>query len=155
MLEIAMRELTETEKTELGRRKAQFDAFLEERMPVLVDFAENLELPDAPSVLVEAKAFLSAISQYMENQRIGPDDRVWIITRVGYFVGEWFVQMHGGCWFLNETPDTRYFLRYVVGKFSSIRNQNAMIDPFLIAETFVDSNCPRSLLTLVAQVESE
>ena len=150
-----MRKLTETEQAECGRRKMRFDAFLEERMPVLVDFMERLELPNAPMVLVEASAFLPAVSQYLENQQIGPEDRAWILTRIAYFVGEWFVQKHGGCWYLNETPDTRYFLRYVVGKFTRVPNKNAMLDPFSIAETFVDSLCPSSLATLLADVESE
>ena len=57
-----MRELTELEIADLGRRKAQFDSFLEERMPVLADFIERLELPNAPMVLVEANTFLPAIS---------------------------------------------------------------------------------------------
>ena len=150
-----MRELTEAEQAERGRRKTQFDAFLAERLPVLVEFIERLELPHAPMVVVEANAFLPAIDQYMEKQQIGPDDRGWIMTRIGYFVGEWFVQKYGGCWYLNETPDTRYFLRYVVGKFARIQNKNAMIDPFSIAETFVESASPRSLVNLLADVESE
>lgn len=155
MLGIVMRELTKIEQSECGRRKTQFDAFLGERMPVLVDFIERLGLPNAPLVLVEANTFLPAISRYMENQQIDSEDRAWILTRIGYFVGEWFVQKHGGCWYLNKTPDTRYFLRYVVGKFAYIANKNAMIDPFSIAETFVDSLCPRSLANLLADVESE
>lgn len=150
-----MRELTEMEMTDLGRRKAQFDSFLEQRMPVLTNFIERLELPNAPLALVEADTFLPAISQYMESQRIDAGDRTWILTRIGYFIGEWLVQRYDGCWYLNEAPDTRYFLRYVVGKFTGISNQNAMIDPFSIAEEFVDSPCPRNLINVLADVDSE
>jgi hypothetical protein len=150
-----MRDLTEAERANLGRRKARFDAFLEERMPVLVDFVERLGLPNAPMVLVEANSFLPAIGRYMENQQIGHEDRTWILTRIGYFVGEWFVQQHGGCWYSNQAPDSRCFLRYVVGKFARIPNKHAMIDPFSIAEMFVDSPCPRSLVSVLADVESE
>lgn len=150
-----MREPTEQEMADLGRRRAQFDSFLEERMPVLTDFVERLDLPNAPMVLVEADTFLPAISQYMESQQVGGEDRTWILTRIGYFIGEWLVQRHGGCWYLNETPDTRYFLRYVVGRFTGISNHNAMIDPFSIAEMFADSPCPRSLVNVLAGVDSE
>mgnify|MGYP003668084495 FL=1 len=150
-----MRELTQLEMADLGRRKAQFNSFFEERMPVLTDFIERLELPNAPMVLVEANTFMPALSQYMESQQIDGEDRTWILTRIGYFIGEWLVQRYGGGWYLNEVPDTRYFLRYVVGRFSGIPNQNAMIDPFSIAELFVDSPCPRSLVNMLADVDSE
>ncbi len=150
-----MRELTELEMADLGHRKTQFDSFLEERMSVLTDFIERLELPNSPMVLVEADIFLPAISQYMESQQIDAEDRTWILTRIGYFIGEWLVQRRGGCWFLNEVPDTRYFLRYVVGKFTGLSNQNGIIDPFSIAEMFVDSPCPRSLINVLADVDSE
>ena len=110
-----MRNLSETEQADLSRRRTQFDSFLEERMPVLTDFIERLELPNAPMVLVEADTYLPAVSQFMESQELAAEDRAWILTRVGYFVGELLVQKYGGCWYLNETPDTRYFLRYVVG----------------------------------------
>ncbi|WP_417388072.1 hypothetical protein [Gimesia sp.] len=91
----------------------------------------------------------------MENQHIGKEDRTWIITRIGYFIGEWFVQKYGGGWYLNEIPDTCYFLRYVIGKFNSISNQKAMIAPFACAERFVDSACPRNLIKFLLDVESD
>ncbi|QDU12733.1 hypothetical protein CA11_05130 [Gimesia maris] len=150
-----MRELSNWEKELFNKRKKLFESFLEERMPVLVSFVESLELSNASMVVVEADTFLPSISQFMENQHIEKEDRTWIITRIGYFIGEWFVQKYGGCWYLNEIPDTRYFLRYVIGKFMSISNQNAMIDPFACAAIFVDSACPRNLINLLLDVESD
>ncbi len=150
-----MRELSLTEQADLSRRKAQFNSFLEERMPVLTDFVERLELPNAAMVVVQADSFLPAVSHFMQAQEIAVEDRTWIVTRIGYFVGEWLVQKYGGCWYLNETPETRYFLRYVVGQFARLRNQNTMVDPFFVAETFVDTPCPRSLVNVLADVDSE
>lgn len=150
-----MRELTVSEKAEHDRRLAQFNLFLEERMPVLTDFVGRLTLPDPPMVLIDADSFLVGISEFMEGQKATAEARTWILTRIGYFIGEWLIQKYGGCWFLNAIPDTRYFLRYVVGQFSRLPNQSAMIDPFHVAEAFLDCPCPRSLASMLANIEAE
>ena len=93
-------------------------------MPVLADFAERLCLPDAPMIVANPDRFLRPVSDFMRDQEIGEDDHVWIHTRIGYLIGEVVVQRLGCHWFLNEVPDSRYFLRYVVGqpaRFSAAR----------------------------------
>src|SRR5208282_6942055 len=97
-----MRELTQDERAERNRRQVTFGKFLEERMPVLADFIERLELPNPPMVLMEAEWYLPSVDAYMKSQVVPPEDRVWILTRLGYFIGELLVQRFSGCWFLNE-----------------------------------------------------
>ena len=150
-----MRELTQQEQVELARRKQQFELFLEERMPVLTEFIADLGLSDAAMVLVDADRFLLPLSQFLKFQEIAAADRVWIMTRLGYFTGEWLVQRFGGCWFLNEVPDSRYFLQYVVGQFTQLENSNAMLDPFQVAADLVDTPAPRDLAQLLTEMESE
>src|SRR5258708_6538850 len=108
-----MRALTEEERAELDRRLATFEKFLEERMPVLTTFMEQLELPNPAMVLVEADRFLPPLDEWMRDQVITNSDRTWILTRIGYFIGEYLVQKFSGCWFVNDIADSRYFARYV------------------------------------------
>jgi hypothetical protein len=63
--------------------------------------------------------------------------------------------MGGGAWFLNESPESRYFLDYVVGRFPGLQNANALVNPFEVAHAFVSSSPPRDLAGLVDQVEGE
>jgi hypothetical protein len=150
-----MRKLTENERAEVSCRRAGFDRFLEERMPVLKDFMDRLELPNPAMVLVEAERYLAPLDQWIKDQVVSPDDRIWILTRLGYFIGEFLVQRLGGHWFLNDIPDSRFFGRYVVGRFHRITNSNAMVDPFQVAEAFLHELPGRSLSHILAQVESE
>jgi hypothetical protein len=81
-----MREVTEREQGERDRRRAGIDAFLAERMPVLSDFAQRLELRDPPMIVADPERFLSSIDAYMKDQVVTPEDRVWILTRLGYLI---------------------------------------------------------------------
>ena len=150
-----MRELTLDEKDNIDRRKRGFDSFLADRMSVLTDFMQRLELPNPALVLVEADRYLPALDQWLKDQVIEPSDRIWILTRLGYFVGEYLVQKFGGCWFLNEVVDSMYFGNYVVGRFAGISNINAMVDPFSVANTCVAEPPGRSLSMLLKIVEEE
>ncbi len=150
-----MRELSDSEQEELQRRQANFDSFLSERMPVLKDFFERLEVPNAALVVAEPGSFLPSLDAFMRDQQISGDDRTWILTRLGYYIGEWLVERFGGCWFVNDVPESRSFLRYVVGRFTRLGNSNAMIDPFLIAEEFLQMNAPRSLSQLLTEVAAD
>ena len=150
-----MRDLTEHEQDERDRRRAGIDAFLAERMPVLSDFAQRLKLRDAPMIVADPGRFLPSIDAYLKDQVVTPEDRVWILTRLGYLIGEALVQRLSGSWFLNETPDSRYFLRYVVGRFAGAANPAAMVDPFQVADACLSQPPGRSLSDTVRQVEDE
>jgi hypothetical protein len=152
-----MQQLTEEQRVLRDKRLQNLSAFLSERMGVLADFAERLELQSPASIVLDPERFLPSIDVWIKGQVVADkDDRVWIVTRLGYFVGELLIQrMDGGSWFLNESPESRYFLDYVVGRFPGLRNPNALVNPFEVADAFVGSNPPRDLVGLVAQVEGE
>jgi hypothetical protein len=152
-----MREPTDEERALLEHRRHRFEGFLEERMPVLKDFMERLQLPNPAMVLLEADRYLPPLDQWMKTQDVPAEDRVWIITRIGYFVGEWLVQRFGGYWFLNDIPDSRYFGRYVVGRFSRIKLQNpdTMVDPFQVAADYISEPPGRSLSKILGVVEEQ
>jgi hypothetical protein len=150
-----MRELSDEERSERDRRRAGIDAFLAERMPVLSDFAKRLELRDPPMIVADPDCYLPSIDAYLKDQVIKPDDRVWVLTRLGYLIGEVLIQRLSGSWFLNEIPDSRYFLRYCVGRFAAAANPAAMVDPFHVADTYLAQPLGRSLSAIVRQVEEE
>jgi hypothetical protein len=152
---LAMRELTKAEVDLIDRRRARFDLFLEERMPMLTEFMQLLELPNPAFVLVEADKYLPALDQWLKGQVIDSSDDVWILTRLGYFVGEYLVQRLRGCWFLNEVIDSKYFAHYVAGQFGEASNHNAMVDPFVVAEAYIAEPPGRSLTDLLLEVELE
>jgi hypothetical protein len=140
-----MRELTAAEKAELEKRKAGFAMFREERMPVLHKFAEILECPEPHEILIMPEKFLPYISKYMEEQVIQGDNRTWLLTRIGYFIGELLVSKFDGCWMVDERVDSDTFSRYVVGEFAGMSPEK-VIDPFQLAQIYVDSAPPRSLV---------
>ena len=63
--------------------------------------------------------------------------------------GEYFVQQFNGCWTLNDTPGSRYFAPYVVGKFQAAKNLQMVLDSFDMAIEYVDAPIPRQLQTLL------
>ncbi|GAA5172981.1 hypothetical protein [Viridibacterium curvum] len=137
----------------LEARAANFPRFLEERMPVLVEFAEALGGAEPHRILKEPNLFLPGISEWLTHQAIAPEDRPWLVTRLGYFVGELFVTQFSGAWLLNETSGSRYFGRYVVGQFAAFSNQNAQFDPFDVAMEAI-SNQSVSLESLCSEVSN-
>lgn len=150
-----MRELTSDEVATLERRRARLEPFLAARMPTLADFAEALGLESPPLIVAEPTRYLPAVDAFMRDQVVELADREWILTRLGFFIGEVLVQRLGGCWLLNEQPDTRFFLRYVVGSFPRARHPSAMVDPFHVADTYLATGPGRSLTQLLAEVEAE
>lgn len=150
-----MREITDQERKRQNLLRKEFDRFIDERFPILADFAERLELHDHSMIVIDPERYLASIDAFMKNQTVNPEDRVWILTRLGYFIGELLIQHFGGIWFLNEIPDSRYFLRYVVGRFAAIKNRDAMVDPFYVADVFLSEPPGRSLISIVHQLEKE
>jgi hypothetical protein len=150
-----MRELTQNECDLRDRRRQGFEAFFRESMPVLVDFMMRLELPELHSVLINAGLFVDPLDSWVRRQVVSTEDRVSTVARLGYFIGEWLIQQLKGCWFLNEIPDSRFFLRYVVGQFATVANTGAMTDPFLIADTYLAELPHANLRITLAEVASE
>ena len=140
----------------LEKRKDGLSEFYEELIPTLVEFVGVMGIQPAHEVLKNAGMFASYLDSALQNMVIADhDDRTWLMLRVGQFIGEYFVQKYSGCWYVNDIENSRYFARYVVGKFASLNNMTPMIDPFQIAEVFVDSPVPRKLEGLLNEVDVE
>lgn len=149
-----MRALSRSEQEALSARKSQFGQFYAELMPVLVEFMDQLGVTPAHAVLTDAPTFAPLLATVLRDQRLeSEDDRVWLLTRVGYFVGEYFVQQHGGCWFVNDVPESASFARFVVGHFAALRGSTARVDPFEVASDYVDALPGADLAALLAEID--
>lgn len=150
-----MRELTLEEQNRLEELERGLHDFVQVALDALGNFMERLELPQPYMVLQDAGAYLSALDSWMREQIVAPDDRIWILTRVGYFLGELLNQRFGGHWFVDDHPASPYFLQYVVGRFTQLPNRHARISPFALAANYVDLSPGRSLSAVVARVEEQ
>jgi hypothetical protein len=149
-------EMVSEEKMLLEKRKAGFEEFYRALIPSLVEFVGKMGISPAHEVLKHAVQFAPNLDHALKNMAIADDqDRSWLILRMGYFIGEYFAQKHGGGWYVNEIQGSRYFARYVVGQFSRLGSAALMIDPFQIAQSYVDSPVPRRLEELLAEVDAE
>ena len=140
----------------LQRRRDGLAQFLDERMPVLVEFCKALELSEPHRVLTNPSIFLSSIAEWVAQQDVAnapQQDRVWLVTRLGYFIGEYLIETCGGCWFLDENPDSRWYTSYVVGEFP--RCQHVRVDPFRLAMEAVERHAGQSLEVLMREVSGE
>jgi hypothetical protein len=140
----------------LKQRKENFTQFYEELIPSLADFVEKMGIFPGHVVLKQAVDCAPFLSRALEHMEISSqEDRLFLLSRVGYFVGEYFAQKYGGAWYVNEIEGSRYYARYVVGKFWQAVNPNVMVDPFLIAEDYVQQSVPRNLQALLVETETE
>ena len=140
----------------LKQRKENFTQFYKELIPSLVDFVEKLGISPGHAVLKQVVDCAPLLSRSLERIEISnQEDRVFLLSRVSYFVGEYFAQKYGGAWYVNEIEGSRYYARYVVGKFWQTVNPNVMVDPFLVAEDYLQQPIPRNLQALLDEIEAE
>ncbi|MDR6522202.1 hypothetical protein J2789_004892 [Variovorax paradoxus] len=139
----------------LARRQAEFEDFYKGLLAALVDFVDRLGIRPAHEVLNHAQQFAPHLETALcDLAPADEDDRTWLLTRVAYFVGEFFVQKHKGCWYVCDVNGAKYFARYVVGRFPRVPNGGIMVDPFEVAQVFVDSARPRRLSDFLEEVET-
>lgn len=144
------------EKKMLERRKSNFDDFYKEMMPVLVDFIGKMGISPAHEVLKNATQFSPYLDHALQNMDVSDEqDRIWLLARLGYFIGEYFVQKYSGHWYVNEIVGSRYFGQYVVGRFVNLGNMALMVAPFQIAQAYIEESMPRQLEKLLIEVDAE
>jgi hypothetical protein len=147
--------VTNEQRELMERRRAGFDQWLAERLPVLHHFAAALELPTPSLIVAEPERYLPPIDAWLRDQVIESDDWVWIVTRVGYFIGEVLIHRFGGCWLVCDAPDSRFFARHVVGRLHRVSNPAAITDPFEIATAYLKQPPGRSLVAILEEVCAE
>ena len=152
-----MSELTAEQKATIERMRLHFEPFLEERLPVLVDFCERLGFEAPYRVLNEPEVFLAPLDAWVAEQDLGEqtgqEDRVWLATRLMYYLGELLIQRFQGCWLLEDDPNRSCFGKFVVGDFAEFNE--GRVDPALAAMEFMSQPVGRSLTNLVEDISSE
>jgi hypothetical protein len=141
----------------IEKRKSELENFVKESFPVSVDFAGRLGLSNPHEILMDfncLKNFIfSTVNDFMKSQTIEPDDRVWIITRIGYLLGEYFKGKYSGYWAVNENKDSVQYGHYVIFAASPTANVTYPIDVLGAAATFVDQHPERNLVNLIKEIE--
>jgi hypothetical protein len=153
--ESMMRKLTTEERGRLEQRQAGLDPFVREGLEFLVDFVNHLGVPEPAKVLRHAESYIQPVDLWLEDQVVAPEDRVWIIARIGYFIGEVLNQRLGGDWFVDTHPDSPYFAQYVVGEFTGLSDPSTRISPFGVAANYVDQPPRRSLSAVIERVVAQ
>ena len=139
----------------IQRRKTELDKFVTESFSVIVDFADRLGTNEPHKVLTDfncLKDFIFVtVNDFMKSQVVEQNDRIWIIARIGYLLGEYFKEKYSGYWTVNENRNSKQFGHYVI--FAKSPNTNAMypIDVFSAAAEFIDQN----LTSLIKEIEEE
>ena len=136
----------------LEGRKGGFSRFLEERMDVLSEFASGLGFGSPQLIVAQPSAFVEAIDRYMSCQDISEDDFSWIVSRIGYFIGEVLIERYSGCWMIVDDTSSRLFARYVVGQFPG---RAMVVDPFEAAVEYVRAPKGRSLVSQLSAIEDQ
>jgi len=138
---------------DIEKQKERFSSFRDERMPVLHDFSQKLGFQNPHEILINPVGFLEPISTWLSEQEISEESKNWIIVRIGYFIGELFVEKYGGCWSICEAPSSRYYGHYIVGEFSSFNNPNALFASMEAAFELANQPKGRSLIAIVNEIE--
>ena len=123
-------------------------------MHVLIYFAQRLGFEQSHEILNNPSQFLEPLNNWFAEQDIKEDEKNWITVRIGYFIGELFVEKHGGCWSVCESPTSRYFGDYVVSQFSTFKNPNALFSPMEAAFFLANEAKGRSLTAIIGEIES-
>jgi len=137
----------------IEERKEMFGKFVEERLPVLHEFAQDLKFENPHEILTNPKSFLAPIDQWLAPQQIDEEDVFKIVTKLGYFIGEYFAVEYNGCWSVCESKVSRYHGQYVVSQLSGFSNPAAQLNPLDAALKVVKMPKGRSLINVVKEIE--
>lgn len=146
--------LSREQEEQLQRSLAAFDIYYDELGGALVGFVERLGMQPAHEVLNNAAEYLPYIDAAMRTIAIRDESWQWVKTMLGYFLGEYFVQTHAGCWYVETRPQSPHFCRTMVGGFETGLPLDAAIEPEALALAFLGQALPRELAKLVSDTEA-
>ena len=138
----------------LQQSQTAFDTYYDALGASLVSFVERLGIQPAHEVLTNAAEYLPYIDAAMRTIVIRDESWQWVKTMLGYFIGEYFVQTHAGCWYVETRPQSPHFCRTMVGGFETGLPLDAAIEPEALALAFLAQALPRELAKLVSDTEA-
>ncbi|MCH2044287.1 MAG: hypothetical protein MK212_09080 [Saprospiraceae bacterium] len=142
----------------IEKRKLELDNFVNESFAVNTDFASRLGLENPFEILMNFESLkdfmFTTVHNFMKHQKITSEDRVWMITRLGYLLGEYFKEKYAGYWTVNEAPDSPQYGHYVIHAKSPSGNAHYPINVFGAATELVEQEDERDLIQLVTEIEA-
>lgn len=151
-----MRDLTPEETATLDDRWKNFQAFVSLIRPAIEEFIRLVMAVDPKPYLEDFEKLLLALEQGLRDEdlsRLSDDDRLWLQVRIGYIIGELLSQRFEAMWHICEDPQSKFFLRYVLGYFKRGVKKGLILDPIEAAGVYLETPPPRSLLAVLDSIE--
>ena len=146
--------LSKQQEEQVGQAQQAFDAYYDQLGTSLVSFVERLGIQPSHEVLTNAAEYLPYIDAAMRTIAIRDESWQWVKTMLGYFIGEYFVQGHAGCWYVETRAESPHFCRIMVGGFEHGLPADAAIDPEALALAFLEQSAPRELAKLMEDTQA-
>lgn len=141
---------------EVQSRQYRLADFAQEGEQLLLEFAQASQLTSPTSVLQEAEAcaeLLQIVDAQLADAYLEEDDRTWLIPRLGYTIGQYFILDYNSDWGVNTQTDSPQYGHYVVLVPSpSDTNKVYPVDPFEAAYEYVYQEPDRDLLSLLDEM---
>lgn len=154
-----MRELTSQEIEIRTQRRKAFHNFVVGIKPAILEFAEFVGVENPQTAVDQPEKFLQVLEIFLKSENINAIDheaKETLHLMLMYFIGQLLLHRYGGIWFLNENPEAKSFLRYVVGYFERANvSKKIFVDIFSVAEDFLAQPPERSLISTIKEVEEE
>lgn len=142
---------------DINKQKAGLEQFQAESQPILIDFAERLEYANSSSLLEQKEhlmEFVILVAEFMRDQDVDEETRVWITVRIGYLLGEYFAARYEGYWGVNERVDSPQYGHYVIfAPAPSLEHKAYPIAVFEAANEFVHQAPERDLVSMIEEIE--
>jgi hypothetical protein len=150
-----MRKLTPEETLTLEDRWKNYGAFLKDIRPAVEEFIRLVGHNPDPYIQ-DFEKFLPALEDWLRDQdvnHLSEDDWLWLQVQIGYFIGELLSQRFDAMWIICEDPESKFFLRYVLGYFKHGVKKGLILDPIEVAGVYLESPPPRSLLAVLDSID--
>lgn len=141
---------------DLDQLHTQLPTFIEEGRTLLLELAEASELEAPKDVLSKAEALstlLYTVDAELRDAYLEDEDRDWMVPRLGYAIGQYFVLDHHGRWGLNSQPNSPQYGHYVVLVPSPSDEYKVYpVDTFEAAYEYVYQEPDRDLVGLLEEI---
>jgi len=151
-----MRKLTPKETATLRDRRKNFHAFMEVIHSATEEFIRLVRVSDPEPYIQDLEKFLPVLENWLRDEdlnRLSEDDRLWLQVRIGYIVGELLLKRFDAIWMVCDDPNSKFFLRFVLGYFQRGVKKGLILDPIEAGGVYLESPPPRSLLAVLDSIE--
>lgn len=152
-----MRPLTNEERATMNRRNDDFPEVMADIPRMIKELADGVGLPGTGSPMERFDELLARVDEAIRDldiQSLDEEAYLWLLTRLGFFAGEFLARRHQGHWMLQTDPNADFFLRYIISGFEEPLGGNTSVDPMHLAENTLRLPRGRSLLNEIERLGS-